>query len=311
MPKTGVKLVPVLAGLVILTLIGPLACRRGNKPSPELQSLLASDTLDRQVGDATVRAAGPSFLRRDRHHAGLEPERPDQASRPGSGRARLGSGAWARPECVPACRACCRAGRGSQKACRRAAATAGGVRPAADGRADSTGSRCRHRAHRAACRRQSLEDATPTAESGLDPGRRARRREPVAALDSAPASRVCRSDGWPGRVGGRRSQGWLARHAWRRGTRRLTSRCGRAAQAPCCLRRSGRGVGSRPPVRSVAGSSRARVSRASRPAGDRTARPEDPGGPERPDCHAHPAGCAQPRAMALGRPTTWARVISA
>jgi L,D-transpeptidase YcbB len=59
--KTGGKLVPALAGLVILTLIGPVGCRRGTKPSPELQSLLAADTLDRQVGDATVRAAVRAF----------------------------------------------------------------------------------------------------------------------------------------------------------------------------------------------------------------------------------------------------------
>ncbi len=61
MQKTGGKLVPALAGLVILTLIGPVGCRRGTTPSPELQSLLAADTLDRQVGDATVRAAVRAF----------------------------------------------------------------------------------------------------------------------------------------------------------------------------------------------------------------------------------------------------------
>ena len=61
MQKTGGKLVPALAGLVILTLIGPVGCRRGTRPSPELQSLLAADTLDRQVGDATVRAAVRAF----------------------------------------------------------------------------------------------------------------------------------------------------------------------------------------------------------------------------------------------------------
>ena len=63
MRKTGGKLVPVLAGLVILTLIGPLACRRGTVPSPELQSLLASDTLERQLGDAAIRAAVRAFYR--------------------------------------------------------------------------------------------------------------------------------------------------------------------------------------------------------------------------------------------------------
>ena len=61
MGKTGRKLVAVLAGLVILTLFGPVACRRRPQPSAELQSLLAADTLDRQVGDAVVRAAVRAF----------------------------------------------------------------------------------------------------------------------------------------------------------------------------------------------------------------------------------------------------------
>ena len=61
MGKTGRKLVAVLAGLVILTLFGPGACRRSPQPSAELQSLLAADTLDRQVGDAVVRAAVRAF----------------------------------------------------------------------------------------------------------------------------------------------------------------------------------------------------------------------------------------------------------
>ena len=61
MRKTGRKLVAVLAGLVILTLLGPAACRRRAQPSAELQSLLAADTLDRQVGDAVVRAAVRAF----------------------------------------------------------------------------------------------------------------------------------------------------------------------------------------------------------------------------------------------------------
>jgi len=61
MRKIGGKPVGTLAGLVILTLICPVACRRGPQPSPELQSLLAADTLDRQVGDATVRAAVRAF----------------------------------------------------------------------------------------------------------------------------------------------------------------------------------------------------------------------------------------------------------
>ena len=61
MRKIGGKYVGALLGLVILTLIGPVACRWGPQPSPELQSLLATDTLDRQVGDATVRAAVRAF----------------------------------------------------------------------------------------------------------------------------------------------------------------------------------------------------------------------------------------------------------
>lgn len=61
MRKTGAKIVGTAAGLVILTLIAPLACRRAPAPSPEIQSLLAADTLDRQVGDATVRAAVRTF----------------------------------------------------------------------------------------------------------------------------------------------------------------------------------------------------------------------------------------------------------
>ena len=61
MRKTAGKLIGTVAGLVILTLIGPFGCRRGHSPSPELQSLLAADTLDRQVGDATVRAAVRAF----------------------------------------------------------------------------------------------------------------------------------------------------------------------------------------------------------------------------------------------------------
>lgn len=55
------KTAGVGVGLVILTLIAPLACRRGQPPSPELQALLSADTLDRQVGDATVRSAVRAF----------------------------------------------------------------------------------------------------------------------------------------------------------------------------------------------------------------------------------------------------------
>jgi len=47
--------------LVILTLLAAQACGRGGKPSPELQALLAADTLDRQVGDGQVRAAVRTF----------------------------------------------------------------------------------------------------------------------------------------------------------------------------------------------------------------------------------------------------------
>ncbi len=61
MGKTGRKIIVALAGVVILTLTTHLGCRRGPSPSPELQSLLAADTLDRQVGDATVRAAVRAF----------------------------------------------------------------------------------------------------------------------------------------------------------------------------------------------------------------------------------------------------------
>ena len=61
MRKTGRNLVTALAGLVILTLIGPLGCRQTPSASPELQSLLAADTLDRQVGDAGIRAAVRAF----------------------------------------------------------------------------------------------------------------------------------------------------------------------------------------------------------------------------------------------------------
>ena len=61
MRKTAGKTIGLAYGLVILTLIGPLGCRRGPTPSPELQSLLASDTLDRQVADAQVRTAVRAF----------------------------------------------------------------------------------------------------------------------------------------------------------------------------------------------------------------------------------------------------------
>lgn len=61
MRKTSGKTIGLAFGLVILTLIGPLGCRRGPQPSPELESLLASDTLDRQVGDAQIRTAVRAF----------------------------------------------------------------------------------------------------------------------------------------------------------------------------------------------------------------------------------------------------------
>ncbi len=61
MAKFGGKTVVAVGGLVILTLLAAQACGRRGKPSPELQALLAADTLDRQVGDAQVRAAVRMF----------------------------------------------------------------------------------------------------------------------------------------------------------------------------------------------------------------------------------------------------------
>ena len=61
MLNSRAKAAAVSVGLVILTLIAPLACRSGQPPSPELQALLTADTLDRQVGDATVRSAVRAF----------------------------------------------------------------------------------------------------------------------------------------------------------------------------------------------------------------------------------------------------------
>lgn len=61
MRKTGQKRAAAATGLVILTLLWGVGCRRGVEPSPELQSLLASDTLDRQVGDAKVRSRVRAF----------------------------------------------------------------------------------------------------------------------------------------------------------------------------------------------------------------------------------------------------------
>lgn len=61
MRKTAGKWSGLVTGLVILTLIGPLGCRRHPQPSLELQSLLAADTLDRQVGDPEIRSAVRAF----------------------------------------------------------------------------------------------------------------------------------------------------------------------------------------------------------------------------------------------------------
>jgi murein L,D-transpeptidase YcbB/YkuD len=64
MRKTGAISISVAVGLVILTLTGHVGCRRGSGPLPELQALLEADTLDRQVGDARVRAAVRAFYLR-------------------------------------------------------------------------------------------------------------------------------------------------------------------------------------------------------------------------------------------------------
>ena len=61
MPKIGQKTVILIASPVILTLALTFGCRGGGQPSPELQALLAADTLDRQVGDAQVRTAVRAF----------------------------------------------------------------------------------------------------------------------------------------------------------------------------------------------------------------------------------------------------------
>ena len=57
MGKKGLNSLLVVGALVVLTLAGNLSCRRGPQPSPELQSLLEAEILDRQVGDAELRDA--------------------------------------------------------------------------------------------------------------------------------------------------------------------------------------------------------------------------------------------------------------
>lgn len=61
MRRSGRNLTIVLGTLVVLTLGATAGCRRGPQPSPELQSLLGSEILDRQVGDADIRDAVRGF----------------------------------------------------------------------------------------------------------------------------------------------------------------------------------------------------------------------------------------------------------
>jgi murein L,D-transpeptidase YcbB/YkuD len=61
MGKNGRNSLFVVGALVVLTLAGNLSCRRGPQPSPELQSLLEAEILDRQVGDAELRDAVREF----------------------------------------------------------------------------------------------------------------------------------------------------------------------------------------------------------------------------------------------------------
>ena len=61
MGKNGRNSLFVVGTLVVLTLAGNLSCRRGPQPSPELQSLLEAEILDRQVGDAELRDAVREF----------------------------------------------------------------------------------------------------------------------------------------------------------------------------------------------------------------------------------------------------------
>jgi murein L,D-transpeptidase YcbB/YkuD len=61
MRRSGRNLTIALGTLVVLTLAAGIGCRRGPQPSPELQSLLAAEILDRQVGDADLRDAVRAF----------------------------------------------------------------------------------------------------------------------------------------------------------------------------------------------------------------------------------------------------------
>jgi murein L,D-transpeptidase YcbB/YkuD len=61
MRKRGRILTVLVGSLVVLTLLVSVACRRGPRPSPELQSLLAAEILDRRVSDASIRDALRAF----------------------------------------------------------------------------------------------------------------------------------------------------------------------------------------------------------------------------------------------------------
>jgi murein L,D-transpeptidase YcbB/YkuD len=61
MRRSGRNLTIALGTLVVLTLIAGAGCRRQPRPSPELQSLLAAEILDRRVSDAGVRDALRAF----------------------------------------------------------------------------------------------------------------------------------------------------------------------------------------------------------------------------------------------------------
>ena len=64
MGKKGLNSLLVFGALVVITLAGNLSCRRGPQPSPELQSLLEAEILDRQVGDGDIRDAVRGFYTR-------------------------------------------------------------------------------------------------------------------------------------------------------------------------------------------------------------------------------------------------------
>ena len=287
----------------------------GPKPSPELQSLLAADTLDRQVGDAAVRAAVRAFYTADGHDPRLESRR----SRPTQTDAALAVLASARahgldPQAYQLAALTAERDVLARKPSRGAAAAAGSVRRAPDGRADSSGPRCGRRPDRRP--RASTAAGSPSARCRIWPSTLAAARDDVSQWLPAIQPRhpeYAALMGASGRTAGRRSQGWLARPARRRArTGRLASRRGRAAQAACGLRRSRRGLGRRQPVRPVAGTRRARLPGTSRPA----ARPDG----STPKTRRGPERAARRRASGRSRstsnagagcPTTSARVTSA